>query len=180
MLEFILVIFLLIVSCGYLLAIMEILKINPTTNPSIKRTTNKSTKTQVTAMDQSTEIPLTKIPPSKQPLSFNREKIFAGTFSDRHAITEDTVSSKNSIQLMMQRIIEGTSLDDSKSTGETPNNISTLEKRPSAAPVNSTKQLKKMTFVADPDILKDSSLLFDKDIAKLFQLNKTAKHRRQK
>jgi len=81
----------------------------------------------------------------------------------------------------MQQIIEGTSLDDSQSTGETPNNTSIPKGEPSAfVPIQSVKRLKKMTFVADPDILKDSSLLFDQDIAKLLQLNKTAKNKRQK
>jgi len=181
MLEFILVLLMLITSCGYLLAIMEIRKINYSTNSSINRSTNQSTKIQTTAMDQSTEIPITKITTSKQPLSLNRDELFAGTFSDRNSITENTLHKEDSIQLMMQQIIEGTSLDDSKSTGETPNNTSIPKGEPSAfVPIQSVKRLKKMTFVADPDILKDSSLLFDQDIAKLLQLNKTAKNKRQK
>jgi len=73
MLEFILVLLMLITSCGYLLAIMEIRKINYSTNSSINRSTNQSTKIQTTAMDQSTEIPITKITTSKQPLSLNRD-----------------------------------------------------------------------------------------------------------
>ena len=172
MLEFILVVFILLIGYGYLLAIMEIRKIN--------HTTDKSTTIQATAMDQSTGIPITKITTSKQPLSLNRDKLFTGTFSDRHSITENSLPKENSIQLMMQQIIEGTSLDDSKSIGETPNSTSILEKRPSAASIQSAKRLEKITFVADPDILKDSGLLFDQDIETIFRLNKTAKNKRQK
>lgn len=181
MLEFILVIFILITSCVYLLAFMEIRKINHAMNSPVKGPINQSTKTQVPVMNSSTPSPSPNSTTSKQHLSFNRDKLFAGTFSDRHAITEHTLSKKNSIQLMMQQIIKGTSLDDSTSTGETSNSPPKLENKPAAStPIQAAKQPKKMTFVADPSILKDINLLFDEDMDKLLQLNKTAKRKRQK